>query len=230
MKDTEKQEYRNFLSNLSDKELEQLRLNEDKTKVYNNAVQMAYKIGLLNSAYGALLNKHYRWNDPDLGESITKTGQMAVQWVMRNINEYINKQAKTEGVDYCIAGDTDSVVGNSIIEVNGRRMTIEEYFNTTPNNYLRNIGDDVVKVIKTDDKTPSFDCLNQNIEKNKRIKYVKRHMTAKRLYRIYDKINDTFVVVTEDHSIIVRDKVSNTIKSIKPKDLAPEYHEIINVS
>lgn len=73
----------------------------------NNILQQAMKIHL-NSAYGALLNKGYRWNDIRLGESITKTGQTAVKWVMRDINIWINDKANTKGIDYCIAADTDS--------------------------------------------------------------------------------------------------------------------------
>lgn len=69
--------------------------------------QMAYKI-LINSLYGAAANKHFKYFDIRLAESITLTGQVAIQWVAKRINQYMNKICKTKDVDYIIAIDTDS--------------------------------------------------------------------------------------------------------------------------
>jgi len=74
-------------------------------------MQMAKKI-LLNSAYGALANKFYRWYHQDLAESITMSGQLSIRWVERAMNQYLNKVLKTEKVDYIIAIDTDSMYVN----------------------------------------------------------------------------------------------------------------------
>ena len=74
---------------------------------YHN-MQMAKKIQL-NSAYGALGNKYFRWFNFDLAESITKSGQLSIRWIEKRMNELMNKMLKTDNVDYVIASDTDSI-------------------------------------------------------------------------------------------------------------------------
>jgi DNA polymerase elongation subunit (family B) len=70
--------------------------------------QMARKIQL-NSLYGALGNQYFRYFLVDNAESITLTGQVAIRWIERKINEYLNNVLKTKNKDYVIASDTDSV-------------------------------------------------------------------------------------------------------------------------
>jgi DNA polymerase elongation subunit (family B) len=69
---------------------------------------MAKKIQL-NSAYGALGNKFFRWYRKEFAEAITASGQLTTRWIEGKLNVYLNKTFKTEGVDYVIACDTDSV-------------------------------------------------------------------------------------------------------------------------
>jgi len=71
-------------------------------------MQLAKKIQL-NSAYGALGNRFFRWFDPKYAESITKSGQLSIRWVEERINKYLNKIFKTDNRDYVIAVDTDSM-------------------------------------------------------------------------------------------------------------------------
>lgn len=71
-------------------------------------MQMAKKIQL-NSAYGALGNKWFRWFDVNNAEAITMSGQLSIRWIENKINEYLNKLLKTENFDYVIASDTDSI-------------------------------------------------------------------------------------------------------------------------
>tara|TARA_R110000868_G_scaffold9000_10_gene45669 strand:+ start:19118 stop:21592 length:2475 start_codon:yes stop_codon:yes gene_type:complete len=73
-----------------------------------NNMQMAKKIQL-NSAYGALANKYFRYFDTRYAESITLSGQLSIRWMEREINKYLNKTLKTTGEDYVIAVDTDSL-------------------------------------------------------------------------------------------------------------------------
>ena len=83
--------------------------NEElKRKVvqYDN-MQMAKKISL-NSAYGALSNQYFRFYNDDLAEAITLSGQVAILWAMKKVNEYISKIIGKEG-EYVIASDTDSL-------------------------------------------------------------------------------------------------------------------------
>jgi len=71
-------------------------------------MQMAKKIQL-NSAYGALANQYFRLFSFDLAESITTSGQLSIRWIEKKMNEYMNNILKTDGVDYVIASDTDSI-------------------------------------------------------------------------------------------------------------------------
>ena len=70
--------------------------------------QMAKKIQL-NSAYGALGNQYFRWFNFNHAEAITTSGQLSIRWIEKKINLYFNKICKTNGVDYVIASDTDSI-------------------------------------------------------------------------------------------------------------------------
>jgi len=73
--------------------------------------QMAIKI-LLNSLYGALGNRYFRYFDMRMAEGITLSGQLTIQWAERTINAEMNKVLGTTGRDYVIAIDTDSVYVN----------------------------------------------------------------------------------------------------------------------
>ena len=63
----------------------------------------------LNSLYGAIGNQYFRHYKVDNAEAITLTGQVAIRWIERKLNEFVNKTLGTEGVDYVIASDTDSI-------------------------------------------------------------------------------------------------------------------------
>ena len=70
--------------------------------------QMTIKI-LLNSLYGALGNQYFRYFDQSVAEGITLSGQLAIKWAERTINTEMNKILKTDGEDYVLAIDTDSL-------------------------------------------------------------------------------------------------------------------------
>lgn len=69
--------------------------------------QLVRKI-LLNSAYGSLLNKHCRFYDKRIGQSVTLTGRQIVKHMMSQTNEIIVGKYEHDG-DAIIYGDTDSV-------------------------------------------------------------------------------------------------------------------------
>lgn len=73
-----------------------------------NNLQMAMKIAL-NSAYGALGNQYFRYFDIRMAEGITTSGQLSIRWMANEFNRYMNKVLKTEGKDFVIAIDTDSI-------------------------------------------------------------------------------------------------------------------------
>ena len=66
----------------------------------------------MNSLYGAIGNTYFRYYKLDNAEAITLTGQVAIRWIERKINEYLNKTLGTDGKDYVIASDTDSIYLN----------------------------------------------------------------------------------------------------------------------
>jgi DNA polymerase elongation subunit (family B) len=76
-----------------------------------NNIQMAKKIAL-NSAYGAIGNQYFRYYKLANAEAITLSGQVSIRWIENKMNQKINKILKTEGVDYVIASDTDSIYLN----------------------------------------------------------------------------------------------------------------------
>lgn len=74
--------------------------------------QMAFKIGL-NSAYGALGNKGFRFYNSYIAESITMLGQFALKTIEANIDETLSRIFKLDKVHkFLIYVDTDSVYLN----------------------------------------------------------------------------------------------------------------------
>ena len=76
-----------------------------------NNIQMAKKISL-NSAYGAIGNQYFRYYKLANAEAITLSGQVSIRWIENKMNKYLNNVLKTEGEDYVIASDTDSIYLN----------------------------------------------------------------------------------------------------------------------
>lgn len=86
------------------------RIERDIARYENQ--QTAIKI-LLNSLYGALGNKYFRYFTMEIAEGITLSGQMIIRWAEKAVNEYLNKALKNEKAkDYVVAIDTDSVYVN----------------------------------------------------------------------------------------------------------------------
>ena len=73
-----------------------------------NNIQMAKKIQL-NSAYGAIGNQWFRYYDLRNAEAITTGGQLAIKWIEKKLNEFLNKICNTNNYDFVVAIDTDSV-------------------------------------------------------------------------------------------------------------------------
>lgn len=117
-------------------------------------------------------------------------------------NKFISKCLhKDEICDYRVYSDTDSVTGDTIIYVNNNKMKIDDFYNSSigieeqlPNGkYVKR----VLSQYKT--KTTNNEC-SSVFDTN--IQYVMKHKTQKKLYKL--TVNGKSVVVTEDHSLIVR--------------------------
>ena len=76
----------------------------------------------MNSLYGALGNKYFRYFTMEIAEGITLSGQMLIRWGEKAVNDYINTALKnSKHKDYVIAIDTDSlyVSMNDIVKTTG---------------------------------------------------------------------------------------------------------------
>ena len=118
---------------------------------------------------------------------------------------------KTDKDAYQVYSDTDSVVGETIIKVNGKDIKIEDLWN----NYGKII--DSNKEVKD---TKSLNLFTESVNNNfkiesKRITNVIRHKVSKKLYKVklYDGDIIKEVIITEDHSIMC--KRGDTLLEIK---------------
>ena len=92
--------------------------------------QMAIKI-LLNSLYGALGNRYFRFFDQRVAEAITLSGQLIIRWGENAINQYLNNLLKTDK-DYVLAIDTDSLYI-------GLGPLVEKFSPANPTDFLDNV-------------------------------------------------------------------------------------------
>jgi DNA polymerase elongation subunit (family B) len=193
---------------------------------YKN-LQLAVKVSL-NSLYGAAGSEHFRFFDIRQATAITTSGQLTIRWIEKKLNEYMNRLLKTENEDYVIASDTDSVVGETIIVIDGEKTRIDDYFESKNNDFIKNdiFNNNYVKKVHGG-VTPSINRKTGEVE-YKNVKYVMKHLVRKKMYRITAH-NGKKVIVTEDHSLIVRSRESGKIYEVKPAQLSAEKHEIINI-
>ena len=92
-----------------EQELEKTKNKETKRTIgIMNNIQMSIKI-MMNSLYGAMANQYFRYFDARVAEAITISGQLTIRWGEIVVNKYMNELLGTEGVDYVIAIDTDSI-------------------------------------------------------------------------------------------------------------------------
>jgi len=202
------------LSKFSDEQLKSILEEETRRKQIGHTNQLNRKI-LINSLYGATGSAYFRLYSVINAEATTSFGQVAIKWVQKAMNEYLNKANKTVDQDYIIYIDTDSVVGDTMIYVNDKQIKISDYFDSISNeNIVRNNYKDYVKNITNDDVCKSVNTTTNKIENNQ-INYIMKHKVNKRMFNI--KVDGKVVKVTEDHSIMVmRD---DKIISVKPLEI-----------
>lgn len=128
--------------------------NNDKQKsAYYDRLQYVYKIKL-NSLYGALNNKHFRFYDLRMGESTTGTGRMILTHQCAKTNEILSGTYDPTG-DSVLYGDTDSTyfaIGTSeekesilVADAVGQKVT-DSYPQFMRDTFLCTEGfDDIVK-------------------------------------------------------------------------------------
>ena len=109
-------------------ETDEIKKNElDKRIARYNNLQLAKKVSL-NSAYGALGSKYFRFYDLRQALGVTSAGQLSIRWIESKINSYMNKLLKTDK-DYVIASDTDSIylrLGELVDKVHPKESSTEQ--------------------------------------------------------------------------------------------------------
>ena len=63
-------------------------------------------------------NQWFRFYDVRNAEAVSGAGQLSLRWAERAVNKFLNKLLETDGTDYVIASDTDSLYVNlsSLVE------------------------------------------------------------------------------------------------------------------
>lgn len=127
-----------YLKTLSTEELQQVLVECQEYEIKCDTNQQNRKI-LLNSLYGALGNIHFRMYDLRNATAITLFGQVAIQWIARKVNEYLNKLIGSTDVEYVFYCDTDSIYVN--VEALVNKIGLDKFDTTTKLvDFLDNFG------------------------------------------------------------------------------------------
>ncbi len=190
-----------------------------------NVYQMGLKI-LVNSCYGSLSMQStvFAGDKEFFSGAVTSSSRIANliagQANSRKIDSIIGTEAKEvqygfkSYLDNIPQQDTDSVVGDSIVYINGEQTKIEDLYENTKGNIEKRDKNNYIKHIDKNIFTLSLNK-EKNIVENKKIKYIMAHKVKKRMFKIKHK--DTEVIVTEDHSVII--KRESKFLDIKPRDI-----------
>lgn len=169
-----------------------------------DAIQYAYKINL-NSLYGYMGNPYATMGDDDIASSVTLTGQAVIRKSDELFKEGILKEnpniPASELDSSIIYGDTDSVVGDTIIKTdNGPRKISDIYdeYSHIGDTEISKYGHELHNTSGL--KISSFDSLSKTV-KMMGVRRVTRHKVSKRKFKIKSK--DSEVIITEDHGLMV---------------------------
>lgn len=176
-----------------------------------NTAQLAQKL-MINSLYGALANKHFPLFNDQMAAAITGNGRYFIQKLANYIEKTLQNMLKWEK-SYILYGDTDSVVGSTLIKTDRGNIKIEDLYNEL-NGDIETRGND--NFIKHVNETINAGSVSKDLEyQEKQINYVMKHKVKKKMFKI--KCNGDEVIITEDHSMMV--VRNNELIEIKPKDV-----------
>lgn len=193
-----------------DMELYEVESNKESE---SNTFQMGEKI-LANSGYGAIGNDSFlEYFDSRIARAITASGMLINKYVTEFINRFIASLSPDAPKKAVVYGDTDSVVGSTLVSVNGVSRPIEEVYNELKGTIETRGVDNFIKHVTESVKTPSVNTENKVEEKQ--INYVMKHKVKKQGYRL--TVGGESVVVTCDHSLIVMR--NGSLKSVKPSEV-----------
>lgn len=164
----------------------------------------------INSLFGACGNAHFLLYNKEIAKSITSNSRFYINLMSKNINNFLCDLCGSG--NYIIYNDTDSVVGDSIIKVNGENIKIEDFYDSVKVDPFVTKSGNNVKLVDN--------CFTESVNKNlqietKKINYIMKHRVKKEFFKI--KVNNKEVIVTEDHSIIVLR--NSELIEVKPRDI-----------
>lgn len=163
-------------------------------------------------SYGSLANKYFPLFNEAMAAAITGNGRFFIQKTANMVEESLQKLNPSQK-PYIVYGDTDSVLGSTIIKTDRGDIKIEDLYNNLNGDIDELQKDNFVKHVSTDIKAGSVS--EKLLYEEKQINYVMKHKVKKRMFKI--KCNGDEVTITEDHSMmVIRD---NKLIEIKPKDV-----------
>jgi DNA polymerase elongation subunit (family B) len=157
-------EYKNLM-----KEAFKVKKDPELGDFYNRR-QHAYKIKL-NDVYGVFAINGWRYTDGHkfISKAITLTGQRLIQDSIKYVNKWMNNEMETEGIDYIVTSDTDSLFiqvkdllqkRHPDLNLNNREETVKcvleiaNEIQSTANNNLHSL---VVELFNLHDRPHYFD-------------------------------------------------------------------------
>ena len=189
-------------------ELEVLVINQDNT-------QVAYKV-FLNSVYGFTGTQYSPVFNKNVAEAVTLTGQKTIKEMVRFTNAELNKlNPDMKDEEWVIAGDTDSVSKDTLISVNGMKMSIEDAFMLVKSEgFIEKLQNGTEVAIPAKSINTGTLLLD-----NCKLKNISRHKVTKKRWKISVPGLDKPLYLTEDHSLIV--KRNGEYCEVSPKDVKP---------
>lgn len=177
-----------------------------------DVAQSAFKV-VSNAFFGITGLPHFKYYDYRLAEAITSSGQLFIKQAKLAIDEVFTKLCG-EKSEYALYLDTDSVVGDTLVYVNGKHMQIADLYEQISEFVSHNNAEKSYVKPVSNLTTLSFNTATEQVEERK-IEYVMKHRVQKRMYKI--TVDGKSVTVTEDHSIIV--KRDGKYIDVKPSEL-----------
>ena len=180
--------------------INELKAERDKLKrLYNvqDLTQHSYKI-FLNSIYGVFGSAFFPCFDLDNAEAVTLSGQTVTREMVRYTNEILNELGGTANKEFVVAGDTDSFAYDTDITVNGKTISVGEFFHKLlMEGSKKEISKNGSEVL-----IPNKVYITDSIYGKAVIKNVMRHNVSKDCWKLC-VLDKKPLYVTNDHSVIV---------------------------
>ena len=126
-------------SKYSNEELMKMLENAERQAQSFHVSQLVKKV-LLNSLYGALGNEHFLLYTNEMARSITLMGQCLINKSALEKNKFISKMLKEECMkDRRTYSDTDSCSSNTLLWIDGKETSIEDFYDSSEGVEYENI-------------------------------------------------------------------------------------------